>query len=142
MPDTFTGWTMLYLVVAMMLSVVGFCHLQWQLKITPKHFNSQQEIAEAMRVRLLLATTWPLVTFVIVATLALAAMFYLSKAYDGVTASQAVSNNFPSDNPGKTLLRESDELLSEDDLLPVDRVALYELRRDIARYETTNELDS
>ena len=94
-----------------------------------------------MRVRLLLAITWPLVAFVIVATLAMAAMFYLTEAYDEVTASQAVINNFPSDNPGKTLVRESDELLSEDDLLPDDRVALYELRRDIARYEITNELD-
>lgn len=141
MPDTFTGWTMSYFVVAMMLSVVGFCHLQWQIKTTPQHFNSSQEISDAMRVRLLLAITWPLVAFVIVATLAMAAMFYLTEAYDEVTASQAVINNFPSDNPGKTLVRESDELLSEDDLLPDDRVALYELRRDIARYEITNELD-
>lgn len=138
MSDTVIDLIMLQLLVALVLCVVGYCHLGWQSKTQPKHFGSPKEISEAMRVRMLLAMAWPLVVFVMALTIMIALIFYISEKVDEVTAFKAASNNFSLENLGTVLAVESDELISEDDLSPEDRVALYALRRDIAHYENTN----
>ncbi len=142
MPDTIFDWIMLQLLVALVLCVVGYCHLGWQTKTQPKHFGSPEEISEAMRVRILLAMAWPLVVFVMALTIMIALIFYISEKVDEVTAFKAASNNFSLENLGTVLAAENDELIDEDDLSMDDRVALEALRRDIARFETTDGLDS
>lgn len=138
MPDTIIGWVMLHLLVALVLCVVGYCHLGWQTKTQPEHFNSPEEVSEAMRVRILLAMAWPLVAFVMALTIMAALIYYVSEMVDEVTAFKAASNNFSLENLGSALAVESDELISEDDMPLEDRVTLDALRRDIARYENTN----
>lgn len=142
MPHTFTDWAMLYVIVALVLCVLGYCHLQWQTKVQANRFSSPNEAPETMRARMLLALSWPLVALVIAITLMIALIFFISERVNEITTFKAVSDSLSLDNLGSMLILESEELISEDDLLPDDRVALEALRRDIARFETTDGLDS
>lgn len=141
MPHTIIDWIALYVIVTIVLCVLGYCHLQWQVKVQGNRFSSPSEAPETMRVRVILAISWPLVAFVIAITLIVALIFFISEKINEINAFKTAASGLSLDNLGSALIRESDELISEDDLLPDDRVALNALRRDIARFETTNDLD-
>lgn len=142
MPHTITDWAMLYVIVVVVLCVLGYCHLQWQAKTQSERFVSPKAIKEAMGARLIMAALWPIVLITIFILLFLGFIFRAYELVSEIITFKTIKDKFSLENLGSVLIRESDELISEDDLLPDDRVALDELRRDIARFESTNELDS